>query len=72
MTGRFSEAKPSKDDHGEVPVASRGRQYCSELSWQIAVDLEADADLDDGRGGPSHVICSIFLAKGRALPMQQT
>jgi hypothetical protein len=27
---------------------------CSELGWQIAVDLEADANLDEGRGGPGH------------------
>jgi hypothetical protein len=27
---------------------------CSELGRQIAVDLEADADFNEGRGGPSH------------------
>jgi hypothetical protein len=26
----------------------------SELSRQVAVDLKADADFNEGRGGPSH------------------
>ena len=43
------------------PRAAAGR-HRSKLGWQIAVDLEADADLDESRGRPSHVISSSFLA----------
>jgi hypothetical protein len=27
----------------------------SELGWQVAVDLETDADLNEGRRGPGHI-----------------
>jgi hypothetical protein len=37
-----------------MPAAGRGRHSLSELGREIAVDLEADADLKDSGGGPSH------------------
>ena len=41
---------------GKVAYAGRGcgRRTCSKLRRQIAVDLEADTDLIDGRSCPSH------------------
>src|SRR5437870_1006241 len=38
----------------EPPVQVRATSEGSELGRQVAVDLEADADLDEGRGGPGH------------------
>src|SRR6266704_1753015 len=36
----------------------------SELSRQVPVDLEADADLNEGRGAPGHWSCSLaFLSE---------
>ena len=52
-TGRRTEHDGGQAPHrqagpGPVPGSK------SELGRQIAVDLEADADLDEGRGGPGH------------------
>jgi hypothetical protein len=36
------------------PVHVRATSVGSELSRQVPVDLEADADLNEGRGAPGH------------------
>src|ERR1700730_12376465 len=36
------------------PVQVRATSAGSELGRQVAVDLEADADLNEGRGAPGH------------------
>src|SRR5262245_60476386 len=53
--------------HHPPPSLARWRQGPpfrrdgSELGRQVAVDLEADADLDEGRGRPSHWVVSLVL-----------
>jgi hypothetical protein len=46
-------AKPSAGGESVVPMRS-------ELGWQVAVDLEPDADLDERWGGPDHVTSSLL------------
>src|SRR5262249_28207075 len=46
---RASPATPSGS-----PVQVRASSEGSELIWQVPVDLEADADLNEGRGAPGH------------------
>ena len=46
--------KRRRGDPKTVPAASAAGRHCSKLGRQIAVDLEADADLDYGRSRPSH------------------
>ncbi|MGA2816786.1 MAG: hypothetical protein ABSE67_10890, partial [Xanthobacteraceae bacterium] len=44
-------------EHDQAPHFTADREGLwrgSELSWQVAVDLEADADFDKGRGCPRH------------------
>jgi hypothetical protein len=35
----------------------------SELGWKIAVDFQADADLNEGRGAPRHFHLLIWMPK---------
>jgi hypothetical protein len=39
---------------GQLPIQARRRKAGSELGRQIPVDLQADADLNEGRGCPGH------------------
>src|SRR6516165_11732550 len=53
------------------PVQVRATSAGSELSRQVAVDLEADADLNEGRGAPGHWSSSLafldeYVSSGRA------
>src|SRR5262249_28705978 len=53
------------------PVQLRATSAGSELSRQVPVDLEADADLNEGRGAPGHWSCSLaflneYVKSGRA------
>jgi len=45
----------TENDGGETHQA---RAEGSEFGWQVAVDLEADADFDESRGRPSHGVSS--------------
>src|SRR5262249_2169518 len=53
------------------PVQVRASSAGSELGRQVPVDLEADADLNEGRGGPGHWSSSLtfldeYVKSGRA------
>src|SRR5262249_29167447 len=63
---RASAATPSGS-----PVQVRASSAGAELSRQVAVDLEADADLNEGRGAPGHGSSSLkflnqYVKTGRA------
>ena len=50
-----------------TPVQVRASSAGSELSRQVPVDLEADADLNEGRGAPGHWSCSSAFQSGDKL-----
>jgi hypothetical protein len=46
--------RAARDAKRAAPFQDRANAAGSELSRQVSVDLEADADLNEGRGGPGH------------------
>jgi hypothetical protein len=56
---------PRSTEHdGSQATESRG----SQLGWQVAVDLEADADLEKGWGRPRRC-CNLFILIHRYAPL---
>jgi hypothetical protein len=53
-----------RQDH-ELPIQDRARAAGSELSRQVPVDLEADADLNEGRRCPGHWSFSLAFLKAQ-------
>src|SRR6266849_5546218 len=56
-SGDDCEARLDARPHARRPPCRTGRRTNaagSELSRQVPVDLEADADLNEGRGAPGH------------------
>ncbi len=52
---KASTGRSTEDDGGQAPHSGNAkRNRRSEFGRQIAVDLEADADFDEGRGCPGH------------------
>ena len=49
------------------PIQDRAPAAGSELSRQVPVDLEADADLNEGRGAPGHWSSSLAFASSNTL-----
>src|SRR5262249_20751894 len=54
--GETSARRRAEDDGGEPPHSGppTRNEAGSELGRQVTVDLQADADLDEGRSGPGH------------------
>ena len=49
------------------PIQDRATAEGSELSRQVPVDLEADADLNEGRGAPGHWSSSLAFPSSNTL-----
>jgi hypothetical protein len=71
MTARIAWMRPrargARHAKRAPPVQVRATSAWSELSRQVPVDLEADADLKEGRGAPSHWSCSLAFQSGNKL-----
>jgi hypothetical protein len=71
MTARIAWMRPrargARHAKRAPPVQVRASSAGSELSRQVPVDLEPDADLKEGRGAPGHWSCSLAFQSGDKL-----
>src|SRR5262249_20145195 len=62
--GKTTSRRGTEDDRGQPPHAARAGVCTAILEFgrEVAVDLEADADLDEGRGRPGHIFLRWWAA----------